>query len=123
MQGKTIASMIAKGANVPEAGTYNEPELNVGDIIGRVKKERINIPLLRKATRPEVTDDEIVGEATKLDDYDYDALEEGIMFNDYVERGKSRQGSMEDRLMFREEMMTEYGPVFDRMMNRLAGGN
>ncbi len=120
---KTIASMLAAGESVPEAGTYNEPELNVGDIIGRVKKERVNIPLLRKAVRPEVTDDEIVGEATKLDDYDYDTLEEGIMFDDYVTRGKARQGSMEDRLLFREEMMTEYGPVFDRMMNRLAGGN
>jgi len=122
MQGRTIASMIAAGESVPEAGTYNEPELEVGDTIGRVKEGRINIPLLRKVSPPDASDDEIVGEALKLDDYDYDSLEEGIVFDDYGKRAKGMAGkSTEERMQFRNDFMSEYGTIFNRMQDRLAG--
>ena len=116
-----VSKILGKKELLPEAATYEEPELNVGDIIGRVKKDRINVPLLRKAA-PGRSDEEILTEAGKLDDYDYDNLEEGIVFDDYGKRAKKHsKSSMEDRLKFREEFMSEYGSVFNRMQDRLAG--
>ncbi len=116
-----VNKILGKKQLLPEAATYEEPELNVGDIIGRVKKERINIPLLRKAA-PGRADEEILNEAGKLDDYDYDSLEEGIVFDDYGKRAKGVAGkSMEERMQFRNDFMSEYGTIFNRMQNRLAG--
>jgi len=102
--------------------TYEEPELNVGDFIGRVKKERINIPLLRSLVRPEATDETIMTEAMKLDDYDYDALEESAVLTEYQKQGKPVAGkSFEERLQFRDSFMSQYGDILNRMQNRLAG--
>ena len=104
-----------------DAATYEEPELNVGDTIGRVKKERINLPLFKKIM-PDASDEEIIGEASKLDDYDYDNLEESIVFEDYGKRAKEMVGrSIEDRMNFRQNFMSEYETIFTRMQDRLAG--
>ena len=106
---------------IPEAGTYSEPELEVGDTIGRIKRDRVNVPLLRKAVKPEISDEAIISEAMKLDDADYDILEETIVFDDYAKRGKAVAGKpLDDRTKFRNEFMSEHGPVFERMMNRLG---
>jgi len=121
MKGKTIQSMLNNNEVVQEVGTYNEPELNVGPIIGRVKSERINVPLLRKAA-PGRTDAEILEEAGKLDDYDYDGLEEGIILENYTKRAKAHtNSSFEDRMNFREKFIAEYPEVFRRMQDRVSG--
>ncbi len=116
-----VAKILGKGGIIPTAETYEEPELNVGDIIGRVKQERINIPLLRKGA-PGRSDEEILKEAGKMDDYDYDNLEEGIMYDDYGKRAKAHaNGSYEDRMKFRDDFMAEYPEVFRRMQDRVSG--
>ncbi len=117
-----VGQVLGKKQLLPEAATYNEPELNIGDVIGRVKENRVNVPLLRKASPPNVSDEAILKEALKLDDYDYDSLEEGIVFDDYGKRAKGVAGkSIEERMQFRNDFMSEYGTIFNRMQNRLAG--
>ena len=117
-----VGQVLGRKQLLPEAATYNEPELNIGDVIGRVKENRVNVPLLRKASPPNVSDEAILKEALKLDDYDYDSLEEGIVFDDYGKRAKGVAGkSVEERMQFRNDFMSEYGTIFNRMQDRLAG--
>ena len=74
MNKRAITSMIAEGQSIPEAGTYDEPELGIGDTIGRVDPNRIDVGVLKQMLSGD--DNSNRAFALGLDDEDYNSLEE-----------------------------------------------
>lgn len=120
-----------EGMQTGDVVPYDAPDFEVGDVPHKLDPKRINKELLRSII-PEgsdVDDDAMMKQLEGYDDFDYDQLEEGAVFELLHQAGKVGKGmDYETQMKALQDIGTKYPEPAKRVMKLFAdaiplGGN